>query len=249
MGAPMPWKPACLTAVVALAALPMPAAAFGLLDDIGGMQADIDAWEEAGTADFSDVEARLNGVHTAVFSDVATTDWFAPYVATLAEWRIVSGYKDASGALTGAFRPGSPVTLGEMLKMALIAARIDTSACAAATGTGSEHWASGYARCAKAMRVRVNLDNLDAPALRWEVITLLHDAFGDQPQTLYAGFADVRGHPAESDIAYAALRGIITGDDGTGAFRPNDRINRAEVSKILVQRIRFAVRRKVSESF
>ena len=245
----MRWPRAVIAIACCISVLPGAAGAFGLIDTIDSIQADIDAWEEVGTRDFSTIEQRLQALDSAIFSDVALSDWFSPYVSVLSEWRIVSGYRDASGELTGEYRPGNPVTLGETLKMAMGAARIDTRVCGARTGTGAEHWAAGYARCAASMRMRVDVADLEAPALRWQVITILHDAFGDRSMPLFSGFIDVRGHPAESDIALAALRGIVSGDDGSNVFRPDDEINRAEVAKILVQRIRLEVRRKASEVF
>ena len=46
------------------------------------------------------------------------------------------------------------------------------------------------------------------------------------------GFNDISGHWAEKDILSAQERGIVSGD-GTGAFRPNDTITRAEYVKML----------------
>jgi len=69
------------------------------------------------------------------FSDVPSTQWSYPYITALTSSGVLNGYED------GTFKPANPVTLGEALKMIMIAANPAEYSNLAATGT---HWASGY---------------------------------------------------------------------------------------------------------
>lgn len=57
----------------------------------------------------------------APFMDVASTDWFYPYVTSAYNWSILDGYKTADGKLTGYFGPGDPVTRAQISKIAVLA--------------------------------------------------------------------------------------------------------------------------------
>ena len=56
---------------------------------------------------------------------------------------------------------------------------------------------------------------------------------GATPEADDGGFPDIGGHWAEDFINRLAGGGIVSGDDGTGNFRPDDSINRAEAAKIV----------------
>lgn len=221
-------------------------------DEIVALQEELQVWEATNAADFTDVIEQLEDITGPVFRDVADADWYNPYVASLAEWGIVSGYKDDNGRPTGEYRPGNQVTIAEVLKMSMEAAQIDESLC---TNTplhpqAAEHWARKYIACAEQMNVRL-LDPLlpadvNRPAKRAEVLTIIHDTFGDEVLPLYSSFVDTQGHRYEADIAYANLYGIVSGDTNsegseTGTFRPDDAINRAETAKILYEKLKLQV--------
>lgn len=220
-------------------------------DEIVALQEELRVWEESNAADFSDVIEQLDDITGPVFRDVTNDDWFNPYVASLAEWGIISGFKDSNGRPTGEYRPGNNVTIAEVLKMAMEAAQINTDNC---TNTplhpqAVNHWARPYIACAEAMGVRL-MDprqpaELNRPARRAEVLTVLHDTFQDEVLPLYSSFSDTQGHRYEADIAYANLYGIVSGDTKngveTGTFRPDDSINRAEVSKIIYEKLKLQV--------
>jgi len=217
-------------------------------DEITSLRAELTAWETAHAADFSDVIARLETIAGPVFTDVQSSDWFNPYVAALAEWGIVSGYRDAQGLSLGLFKPANLVTIAEVLKMTLEAAKIDEALCVRAPQNVQAvgHWSETYVACAeeRGMRLFQSSLSLNRPATRAEVLVIVHDAFGDPIIPLYAPFRDSRGHPFEADIAQGALTGIVRGDtDATGAllgtFRPTQPINRAEVAKIIYERMKL----------
>lgn len=182
-----------------------------------------------------------------VFSDVPVTAWFAPYVRDAADRGIVSGYKNAAGVPTGLFGPGKNVSIEELAKMAMEAARIDRGSC---TGVpmnvgAQKSWSAAYVKCAEQRNFAVYADgtvDITRPATRAEVVMTMLQAFGvalrDTPP---AGVTmkDVNASTLFSSAIFTALHdGIVTGDaaaDGSpaGTFRPTSPVNRAEVSKIV----------------
>lgn len=184
------------------------------------------------------------------FSDVAAKDWFYQYVSSTARWGIVSGYKDATGKPTGQYGAGNTVTVGEILKMALKAAQVDETKCRGTLSIvqAENHWARQFVLCAqeKKMRLIAKKPDLNRPALRAEVLSVIFDAFGDKVPPLFAPFTDTVNHALESDIAYAAALKMVSGDkDANGkplkTFRPNAPVNRAEAAKIIYERLRVEV--------
>jgi hypothetical protein len=224
--------------------------ATAFFDEVLALRAELAEWEAVhADADFSDVLEQLDDLAGTTFNDVQDSAWYAPYVTTLSEWGIVSGYRDERGRTTGQFGPSNPVTVAEILKMAAGAARIDPSSCPApvARGDAESHWAAAYVGCAESRSARVVASGyaspLDRPATRAEVLAVMHDLFSDDVPPLTAAFPDAAGHPFEADIAYASLLHVVSGDTDaaghpTGTFRPNDPVNRAEAAKILVLRIK-----------
>ncbi|MDP7477333.1 MAG: S-layer homology domain-containing protein [Candidatus Peribacteraceae bacterium] len=238
--------------ILALSALVVGTAGAQFFDEIVALQEELQVWETSNAADFSEVIEQLDDLTAPIFRDVADADWFNPFVAFLAEWGIVSGYKDSSGQPTGEYRLGNQVTIAEILKMAMEAAQVDEQNC---TNTplhpqAGNHWATSYVACAEQMNVRLLNPRLPAdlnrPAKRGEVLTVIHDTFSDDVLPLYSSFTDSQGHQYESDIAYANLYGIVSGDTTSegievGTFRPDDAINRAEVAKIIFEKLKLEV--------
>ena len=228
----------------------------GFYDEVVSLQNELSIYEKAHASDFSDVLSEMGKISGSVFTDVSDKDWFQPYVTSLAEWNIVSGYRDAKGHQNGTFKPQNRVTVAEALKMAIEAARIDQSLC---TGTpihtaAKGHWAQIYVACGEKLKLRILQNSeleLDRPATRGEIIAIVADTFGDKAPGMYSDFKDTTHTPYESDIAYAALRGIVSGDknaDGTSmhTFRPNAKINRAEVSKVIYERLKIQAKQQLA---
>ena len=221
-------------------------------DEIVALQEELAVWETPNAADVTEVIAQLEDITAPVFRDVADGDWFNPYVASLSEWGIVSGFKDAGGRPTGEYRPGNQVTIAEALKMSMEAAQVNETSC---TGSplhisAADHWSRRYVKCAEELGVRLfdprTPIDLNRPARRAEVLTIIHDTFGDEVLPLYSNFTDTQGHRFEADIAYANLYGIVSGDKSaagveTGTFRPDDAINRAETAKIIYEKLKLVV--------
>ena len=219
-------------------------------DEIAILKSELEEWQETNAADFTEVVGRLEDFSTPVFRDVKDQDWFNPYVASLAEWNIVSGYKDSNGKLTGEFKPGSSVTIAEILKMALESAQIDRGGCIdiPLNPYAEHHWAIEYVACAEEMDIRLFrpqlYTQLDRGARRGEVLSVIHDAFGMEVLPLFSNYSDTAGHPLEADIAYATLNGVVSGDtdqhgNPIGIFRPDDPVNRAEAAKIIYESLKW----------
>lgn len=173
------------------------------------------------------------------FTDVPGSAWFAAYVEQASEAGIVTGYRDQYGNLTGRFGPENPVTIGEALKISLEGAGYDTS-----QGVGYGHWAAKYMSIAIGhgfQVTQINALNLDRPATRAEVASLIADAFRIDHSTFTGGqYTDVTAGTAYAGSIQALSRvGIVSGDtdatgNPTGRFRPNAAINRAETVKIVI---------------
>jgi hypothetical protein len=228
-------------------------------DEVAALKAELAQWEAVhASADFTDILEQLDDLSGTVFTDVNDEAWYAPFVTSLAEWGIVSGYRDATGRATGEFGPGNPVTVAEILKMASEAARIDEASCSVANRAEAQgHWSAAYVGCAEERRARVLTAGyqaaLDRPATRAEVLAIMHDLFGDNVPPVSAGFSDAAAHRFSADIGYASALRIVGGDtDDSGApmgtFRPDDAVNRAEAAKILVLRIKERAKQELLAS-
>lgn len=225
----------------------------GFFDELSELKQELVVWQTTHAADFSDLMNTLDDLSGPTFGDVGSTDWFHPYVASVSDWGIVSGYRNAQGELIGQFGPGNSVTIAEMLKMAFEAAQVDEEECGLVPPMLPQalgHWAAKYVSCGEARAMRIlgdaNVD-LNRPAKRAEVLSVLHDAFGDIVPPLFSNFKDTQGHPLEADIAYAYSQGIVSGDKDArgielGTFRPNELINRAETAKIIYERLKVDVK-------
>jgi len=187
-----------------------------------------------------------------LYRDVPTTSWFAPFVASLIEEDIAQGYKDEQGELTGEFGVSNPVTRAEILKMSLEAA--NTAALPSSllgsllqravprNPSAKGTWASSYVAKAEELSISTFPISVDVhePATRGEVVQTLLEVMGipvglQQP----ASYVDIpTNHPYANAIAVATFYALIEGDtdssgNPTGTFRPDEPINRAEVSKII----------------
>lgn len=172
------------------------------------------------------------------FRDTDDNEWFTRYVSVVAERGIVKGKSDVQGNPTGYYDPGSQVTVGESLKMALEVFEVGEAPGVPSFAQAKNHWAGGYVKQAENMGLNIagKLDNLNRPATRAEVIRMIMEIADvpveDLPEE--SSFSDV---PDDSEYAryieYAKSAGIVSGDSGRNTFRPNEGINRAETAKII----------------
>lgn len=192
--------------------------------------------------------ARVKDIRTAThqrkfeqglipFKDTDDGEWYTEFVSTMKNKNIISGYKTAGGAPLGEFRPGNNITVAEILKVALETAEKGQSDEDPRLRSAIQHWASGYVRMAEELDLDlVDGDvDLDRPATRGEVIRLILEALRIRVNAVRGvDFSDVSASHEHADfIQFAKELGIISGDEGTSNFRPDDPVNRAEVAKII----------------
>ncbi len=191
------------------------------------------------------VQIRIDGVSVDL-SDVPRDGWFAPYVRAAADSGIISGYRSEDGRPLGLFGPADSVTIEQLAKIVSVAAGIDRSACAktilntAAKGT----WSEEYLRCAETLHWTVFADGSvepTRPANRAEVVVTVLQAYGVTFRDSDASpFSDVDSSSEFRSAIITAHEDHIVGGytdangSATGAFGPNDSINRAEIAKIIV---------------
>ena len=183
----------------------------------------------------SKVRARLAKFRAGLvpFKDIDDDIWYGQFVTYAKDNNIVSGY---SGNREGEYGPGDPVTIAEVLKMALVAA--DQGEAETIDPRHPNHWAAKFFQKARNLNLTLGTEdnpNPNRPATRKEVAGLILEALGIiPPDTLLAPFSDVStGNPYATAIAYLKQTGVISGDSTGNTFRPNDPINRAEVAKVI----------------
>ena len=156
----------------------------------------------------------------AGYSDVKKADWYYGYVTSLSNSGVISGYPD------GTFRPAGNVTVGESLKIIMLAAGYAPQAAT------SEHWSGGYAAKAEADRLlsASETSDLNIPITRLTAARLAAKAAGVSGSGAKSSFSDV------TDGCVTALyeHGVLEGETVNGAriFRPNDTISRAELCAV-----------------
>lgn len=171
-----------------------------------------------------------------LFTDVPAEAWYAGFVGLSKKAGILSGYKDASGSLTGHFGPEKSLTVAELLKISLGTSGAGTSTGSVMMPGAANHWSKGYVARAEELHISLvaSAENLNRPATRAEVIQTFIEAYGINPSMITSSsFSDVfPSMKAARFIEFAKQMGIISGDAGATTFRPDSPINRAEVAKI-----------------
>ncbi len=177
-----------------------------------------------------------------IYKDVVADAWYAPFVSRVIQDDVARGYKDKDGKLTGEFGIGNNVTRAEILKMVLEASgKNQLKAAAPRNPSARTSWAASYVGIAESLGLSTFSPTTDvnAAATRGEVIQLILEAMGITIGQTPAMYSDVpKDHPYSPAIAAATFFGLIVGDtkaDGTplNTFRPDQPINRAEVSKLI----------------
>lgn len=229
----------------------LPVASYGFFTELKSLESELISWQGSHSGDFSDLLETL-GKMSSPFTDVEDTEWFHPYVTSLASWGLVSGTKNTSGKPTGRFEPARSVTLAEMLKIAFEAAEVHEEECVnPKLSQAQDHWARAYVGCAEeyflSVMDRSGVD-LNVPVTRAEAISIVSDVFQDPLVPISSEFQDTVGHPLERYVANAAALKIVSGDRGKdglslGTFRPNDPVSRAEAAKIVFSRLKIEAKK------
>ncbi len=170
----------------------------------------------------------VKNTYSESFADVSADKWFYDYVMELNEGGVIGGRGD------GSFDPDASVTVGEALKLILLAAGQEEQAA-----EEGAHWASGYASLAQEGGYLPDalLDDLNQPIRRVEVAQLAAKAIGFGQSFSDSPFADVD----DGYVTALAELGVLTGmtAHGESVFYPNESLTRAEISTI-VWRLRNA---------
>jgi hypothetical protein len=179
-----------------------------------------------------------------ILADVDISAWYAPFIRTVVDAGIAEGYRDTQDELLGEFRPPNPVTGAEVLKMALQAAHADLTTIEGSPRNQSAKgtWAAPFVRLAETAGFSLFTPsfNVHAPMTRGEVITTILEAakLPLVPKPI-SSFADLpSNHPYARALSTAIMYGLIEGDTDTlglplHTVRPDDRMNRAEASKVI----------------
>ncbi len=176
---------------------------------------------------------------TLPFLDVSDTAWYASFVHSLFDDKVVSGYKDGAGKPLDIFKPENQVTVGEGLKLILTIMHKEQANHAPKNTKNTHHWAEGFLAKAEDIGLSLTKDkdlDLNRPLTRMEMIRNVLELKDLKLPTYTKGsFTDVDINSLDGTyVEYAKELGIIKGDDTNKTFRPNDPLNRAELSKILL---------------
>ncbi len=181
------------------------------------------------------------------FSDVATSEWYAPYVQAAYEYGLVDG------KFIGLYDPLADITLGEAVKLsACLHSLYYSGAVDFQNGTP---WYRSYADYALSNDIiTADYPDYTVPATRSEFALILSKALPQEALSVRNAVEDnaIPDVPLEysySAAVYALYRaGVLTGCDKAGSFRPNDYITRAEVAAVVVRLAKPSFRQTVSLS-
>ncbi len=155
------------------------------------------------------------------YDDVRNGAWFYDYVMELSDGGVVNGRG------SGVFDPDASVTVGEALKLILLAAGEEEQVPV------GEHWASGYAEFARANDYLPGelLNAPDTPIKRVDVARLAAKAIGFGQSYADSPFVDTKNGYAVALAGIGVLNGIT--EKGESHFYPDKLLTRAEVSAIV----------------
>ena len=156
------------------------------------------------------------------FTDLARTHWAYPSVKALYEAGVVEG----TGPTT--FLPGGTVTLGQALKLILLAAGYEEQA------PTTSHWASGYYDLAKregllgsasALTLDQTINRLRIAQIAAKALECRRTAHGRSP------FSDTADQSVLALYDHGIFQGVKEGD--SLLFKPKSDITRAEISAVI----------------
>ncbi len=187
---------------------------------------------------------------TFSFKDVPQDSWFAEVVFKVAEWGILSGYKNDKGELTGQYGPANNVTVAELAKIAHKVSGTNEREKSFDTKNpliSSAAWYFAFMTSAESRGWTIFADatiNPDRDATRAEVLVTLLQALNVpikwQKGTVFVDVNAMTPYAAAIETAYTDK--VVSGRDNadgtpSGFFAPGDPINRAELAKMIVKAI------------
>ena len=154
------------------------------------------------------------------FQDVSVSSWYYPYVRDLYEGKMVNGVDEVH------FNPDGTVSLGEALKMILLAAGYPSQKPL------DGHWASGYLAFARerGLMPAGTFRTLDSSINRLQIAQLAVKALGLARTGDGEPYSDTRDPSALAAYDHGIFTGVEEGN--RLLFKPVDTITRAEMSAV-----------------
>lgn len=155
------------------------------------------------------------------FSDVSSNDWFYLYVSDLYGSGVINGITSTS------FQPSGTVTLGQALKMILLAADYKEQS------PTTDHWASGYYRLAaqKGFLPDDTSLTLDDPISRLSIAQIIGRTLNLSRTGTGTPFADTTDKTVLALYDYGIFTGSV--ENGRTYFKPDSNIKRSEMSAVI----------------
>ncbi|KKP37912.1 MAG: Subtilisin-like protein serine protease [Candidatus Peregrinibacteria bacterium GW2011_GWA2_33_10] len=204
-------------------------------------QSDFDNFKSQIDKIYFETTNRKYNVGLIPFKDVDDPEWFFSYVYDIKNLQCVSGFEDENGQALGVYKPESYLTIAESLKILLECTnktQIDENQ---ENNIVKDHWAKEYYLMAKELNLSIvdtidSQEDLDRQIKRGEFVLEMIEVAGIPFLQEYdAVFSDVPKNNVYADAIYTSYYlGIVSGDSDKNLFRPNDPLNRAEISKIVL---------------
>ena len=190
--------------------------------------------------------ARVNTYQSGLYTDVATSAWYAAYAQAAYEYGLMSGTSDST------FSPDDSLTVAETVKLA---ASIHSTYYSGAQGieTG-EPWYRPYVEYAlKNNIVDGEYSEYGAPVTRSEFAQILSKALPEEALSVRNAVDDGAIPDVPSGFSYAPAvyllyrAGVLTGD-ASGYFHPNNTLTRAEAAAIITRMVNADYRQSFAVS-
>ena len=195
----------------------------------------------AGLSNFTKVNTYADGQ----FTDVPADAWYAPNVRLAYEYDLIDGMTDST------FEPGSNLTIGQAIKLAVCLNSIYETG--SVTLTNGEPWYQPYVDYALQNGIiSSGYSNYNAPTTRAEFAvifagTMPAEALAPINTVKDGAIPDVQSGFSYAPAVYLLYRaGVLTGNDSYGTFYPNNNIQRAEVAAIVTRMANASFRKTLT---
>ena len=198
-----------------------------------------------GRSDFEEIFINRTDPYTKgeikknAFEDINSKEWYSPYVYSLNNQGIISGYEDNKNNKT-TFKPDQPITRAEFIKLTIKAFDFPTSyEDVPYSDIQYGEWYFQYVSSATQFGlVNGYQDNTFRPfnpITRAEALKIILSAQKIKiPNSEKNIFTDTEGHWAQKYINYAYENNLVKGVNEK-TFEPNRPINRAEAAKLIIE--------------
>ncbi len=187
---------------------------------------------------------RVQTYQTGRFTDIASSDWYAPYVQAAYEYDLING------RTAGTFDPDSTLTIAEAIKLAVCIHSIYYRG--SADFSNGEPWYRPYVDYAlRHSIIDEEYITYDAAVTRSEFALILlgalpAEALTERNTVEDNAIPDVPLGFTYSDAVYMLYRaGVLTGNPA-GTFLPNDSIKRSEAAAVVVRMVNASFRQDVT---